>query len=41
MLRALGLSDLMSTEGDEDDAPRGPAEAGSGVIPSLSSRDPE
>ena len=33
-LRALGLSDLMSAEGDEDDAPRGPAEAGSGVIPS-------
>ena len=32
-LRALGLSDLMSAEGDEDDAPRGPAEAGSGVIP--------
>jgi hypothetical protein len=32
-LRALGLSDLMSVEGDEDDAPRGPAEAGSGVIP--------
>ena len=30
-LRALGLSDLMSAEGDEDDAPRGPA--GSGVIP--------
>ena len=33
-LRALGLSDLMSVEGDEDDAPGGPAEAGSGVIPS-------
>jgi DNA-binding NtrC family response regulator len=33
-LRALGLSDLMSAEGDEDDAPRGPAAAGSGVIPS-------
>ena len=33
-LRALGLSDLMSAEGDEDDAPRGPAAAGSEVIPS-------
>jgi DNA-binding NtrC family response regulator len=33
-LRALGLSDLMSAEGDEDDAPRGPAADGSGVIPS-------
>ena len=33
-LRALGLSDLMAAGGDEDDAPRGPAEAGSGVIPS-------
>jgi DNA-binding NtrC family response regulator len=32
-LRALGLSDLMSVEADEDDAPRGPAEAGSEVIP--------
>jgi DNA-binding NtrC family response regulator len=32
-LRTLGLSDLMSAEGNEDDAPRGPAEAGSGVIP--------
>ncbi len=31
-LRTLGLSDLMSAEGDEDDAPRGPAAAG--VIPS-------
>ena len=32
-LRTLGLSELMSAEGDEDDAPRGPAAAGSGVIP--------
>jgi DNA-binding NtrC family response regulator len=32
-LRALGLSDLMSAEGNEEDAPRGPAETGSGVIP--------
>jgi two-component system nitrogen regulation response regulator GlnG len=28
-LRALGLSDLMPAEGDEDDAPPGPAAAGS------------
>jgi two-component system nitrogen regulation response regulator GlnG len=33
-LRALGLADLMSAEGDEDDAPRGPAAAGSEVSPS-------
>jgi two-component system nitrogen regulation response regulator GlnG len=33
-LRALGLADLMSAERDEDDAPRGPTAAGSGVIPS-------
>jgi two-component system nitrogen regulation response regulator GlnG len=33
-LRAPGLSDLMSGERDEDDAHRGPAAAGSGVIPS-------
>ncbi len=33
-LRALGLSDLMSAETDEDDAPGGPAAAASEVIPS-------
>jgi two-component system nitrogen regulation response regulator GlnG len=38
-LRALGLADLVSAEGDQDDAPHGPAEAGSGVIPEYPSRD--
>ena len=33
-LRALGVSDLMSAEEDEDDAACGSTEAGSGVIPS-------
>ena len=33
-LRALGVSDLMSAEEDEDDAACGTDEAGSGVIPS-------
>ena len=33
-LRALGVSDLMAAEDDEDDAPCGTTEAGSGVIPS-------
>ena len=33
-LRALGVSDLMSAEDDEDDAACGSTEAGSGVIPS-------
>ncbi len=33
-LRALGVSDLMSAEEDEDDAPCGTTEAGSGVSPS-------
>jgi two-component system response regulator AtoC len=32
-LRTLGLSELMSAEEEEDGAPRGPAAAGSGVIP--------
>jgi two-component system nitrogen regulation response regulator GlnG len=40
-LRALGLSDPMSAEGDEDDAPGGPAESGSGVVPLEPTREPE
>jgi DNA-binding NtrC family response regulator len=32
-LRALDLSDQVSAEGDQDDAPQGPAEAEAGVIP--------